>query len=485
MTQRTHGQNTLLFGSQNGLCDECGFKFKQTDLRKRWDSLMVCGDCWEPRHPSDLYDYRAHDNGGGAGAGSRADDDGTGTGTSVSGDPIPPPETITITTTDLGAVTAGQAFSLQIETDSVPASPAVWAVDSGSLPTGLVLGAADGIVSGTPTVSGESYTLVISVLDARSRTDTQAFSGTTALGAPQSWTTGLKESDTTDSPYHGTNMYGGGGPGTGMIELSDGNLYPFHNGYLSTKWYDRDTNTWSASGVTHKNINPFNGAIDTPATTKDGVFYGLSYTNLWEYNGVTDAWTLLTALPTLVQLQQNAMCVVDSGPYDIMTFGGRVLTPAFAGKYAYGYTIATDSWTKLADVPTAFLKGFACGLADGRVLLGGGETYSHKMYLYDPSTDTYEATTDIPAAVDAVRPVCVYRMNDGRVCVSGGDIGGVTQDDFYIYDVSDESWTAGLTTPQPTRSDNWSSAMYEDGRIFVYPSDNHVSLDDDAFEQGS
>lgn len=35
----------------NALCDVCGQKYKNTDLRERWDGLMVCTQDWEPQHP--------------------------------------------------------------------------------------------------------------------------------------------------------------------------------------------------------------------------------------------------------------------------------------------------------------------------------------------------------------------------------------------------------------------------------------------------
>jgi len=54
MPQRTFNQNELKVGAWNAICDVCGFKFKNIDLRKRWDGLMVCRDDWEPRHPSDF-----------------------------------------------------------------------------------------------------------------------------------------------------------------------------------------------------------------------------------------------------------------------------------------------------------------------------------------------------------------------------------------------------------------------------------------------
>lgn len=41
-------------GDWNALCDVCGFKFKASKLRKRWDGLMVCNVDYETRHPQDL-----------------------------------------------------------------------------------------------------------------------------------------------------------------------------------------------------------------------------------------------------------------------------------------------------------------------------------------------------------------------------------------------------------------------------------------------
>lgn len=35
------------------ICDECGFKIRMSESRKRWDGMRVCGKDWEPRHPQD------------------------------------------------------------------------------------------------------------------------------------------------------------------------------------------------------------------------------------------------------------------------------------------------------------------------------------------------------------------------------------------------------------------------------------------------
>lgn len=41
-------------GDWSAICDVCGFKFKASELRLRWDGLYVCNGDWEIRQPQDL-----------------------------------------------------------------------------------------------------------------------------------------------------------------------------------------------------------------------------------------------------------------------------------------------------------------------------------------------------------------------------------------------------------------------------------------------
>jgi hypothetical protein len=33
------------------LCDRCGFEYKLLDLKKEWNNLKTCPDCFETKHP--------------------------------------------------------------------------------------------------------------------------------------------------------------------------------------------------------------------------------------------------------------------------------------------------------------------------------------------------------------------------------------------------------------------------------------------------
>lgn len=41
-------------GDWNGICDECGQKWKASKLKKTWDGNYDCPRCWEARHPQDF-----------------------------------------------------------------------------------------------------------------------------------------------------------------------------------------------------------------------------------------------------------------------------------------------------------------------------------------------------------------------------------------------------------------------------------------------
>lgn len=54
-------RNYYVPGAWNIICDVCGFKFKNTMVRKRWDGLMVCSEDFELDHPQKF--LRVHEDG--------------------------------------------------------------------------------------------------------------------------------------------------------------------------------------------------------------------------------------------------------------------------------------------------------------------------------------------------------------------------------------------------------------------------------------
>jgi len=50
MRERPH---KYIPGDHWAICDECGLKYRRSEIRKRWDGAMVCKKDWEPKHPQE------------------------------------------------------------------------------------------------------------------------------------------------------------------------------------------------------------------------------------------------------------------------------------------------------------------------------------------------------------------------------------------------------------------------------------------------
>lgn len=50
---------TYVPGDWNCLCDVCSMKVKASKTKQRWDGLIVCPGCYEPRHAQDFLRVRS------------------------------------------------------------------------------------------------------------------------------------------------------------------------------------------------------------------------------------------------------------------------------------------------------------------------------------------------------------------------------------------------------------------------------------------
>lgn len=48
----------FISGDNWATCDSCGFKYRASQIKLRWDGLYVCPADWEPRHPQDYVEAK-------------------------------------------------------------------------------------------------------------------------------------------------------------------------------------------------------------------------------------------------------------------------------------------------------------------------------------------------------------------------------------------------------------------------------------------
>jgi hypothetical protein len=57
-----HGKNPgYIPGDEWVECQSCGLEYRKSQMRRRWDGLIVCQYDWEPRHPQDFVRARKDD----------------------------------------------------------------------------------------------------------------------------------------------------------------------------------------------------------------------------------------------------------------------------------------------------------------------------------------------------------------------------------------------------------------------------------------
>jgi N-acetylneuraminic acid mutarotase len=140
------------------------------------------------------------------------------------------------------------------------------------------------------------------------------------------------------------------------------------------------------------------------------------------------AGTWATLAPMNEPRQELAAAELDGRIHAVGGLGGRPNANEI-------YDIAADAWTLGADLPVATDHAWAAAVG-GRVYLGAGS--SHRVFSYDPATDTW---TDAAPSAFPHGGTPAAAVIDGRIYVAGGAGGGMAGNELEVYDPATNAWT--------------------------------------------
>ncbi len=236
----------------------------------------------------------------------------------------------------------------------------------------------------------------------------------------------------TDVPEYGSSP-------SGVVETDGNDIYYYTANSSNEFWkYSINSNSWVKLADFPGGRRDYSShfTIGTDIYIGIGSDIGSSniidYTDLYKYDVLTNQWAQIGDIPFDIFGGQRRTGMASFVINDIAYLAGGASNTG--DKDAWSYTPSTDSWTQIADFPTANREsvGFSInglGYVTGGGPIGGGRRST--SWVYSPSNNSWQESDDIIEG----RGWHFSFVIDGKGYIGGGDnsSGGSGLDNFYEY----------------------------------------------------
>jgi N-acetylneuraminic acid mutarotase len=205
--------------------------------------------------------------------------------------------------------------------------------------------------------------------------------------------------------------------------------------------YDPATNAWTKGTPMKLAVEgPASAAINGTVYVAGGYAGGKAVATLQAYDESTNTWTGLAKMPT--PRFAPAAAVINGILYVVGGAAGNTSTST-PSNALQSYNPATNTWTKLASMPTARGQLAAAALNGEIYAIAGNDGASNNaVEVYNPATNTWAKKNPFPVS-DAGLAAAVV---NGTLYAVGGNL---TYGGLWSYNATTDTWTQLPSMPYP------------------------------------
>jgi N-acetylneuraminic acid mutarotase len=196
---------------------------------------------------------------------------------------------------------------------------------------------------------------------------------------------------------------------------------------------------------------------------------GSNINSVYEYDPAINLWSSKASIPNASGLSKSTCVKLNNGK--ILLFGGSQNGSAPQSNKVFEYTISSDSWVTLTDLPNSLgreqMKSTL--INDSIILLTGGLStissaleYPTTNYLYNTNTNTFTPAGNLPIGV--INHTSTL-LSNGEVLITGGFDGNQARDEVYVFNLQNGWRTLSSTLSVAVSSHR---AVIVNGKVYIY-----------------
>jgi N-acetylneuraminic acid mutarotase len=196
---------------------------------------------------------------------------------------------------------------------------------------------------------------------------------------------------------------------------------------------------------------------------------GSNINNVYEYDPAINLWSSKASIPNASGLSKSTCVKLNNGK--ILLFGGSQNGSAPQSNKVFEYTISSDSWVTLTDLPNSLGRELMKStlINDSIILLTGGLStissaleYPITNYLYNTNTNTFTPAGNLPIGV--INHTSTL-LSNGEVLITGGFDGNQARDEVYVFNLQNGWRTLSSTLSVAVSSHR---AVIVNGKVYIY-----------------